>query len=71
MKQYRITIRVTFPYHVYEESEYHLQAWSSSTALNEALHRCEFDLLIMRKKEDYDISDIMIREEVPTLQEEE
>lgn len=71
MKQYIITIRVTFPYHVYEENEYHIQAWSSSTALYEALHRCEFDLMIMRKKEDYEIADIMIREEELTLQEEE
>lgn len=70
MKQYRVTIRITFPYHVYEEKEFHIRAYSSSTALHEAMHLTEFDLLIMRKKEDYDIADIMIREEEPTLQEE-
>lgn len=63
MKNYRVTIRVTFPYHVYEEFEYHLEAYSSSTALHEAVHRTEFEILIMRKKEDYEIADITIREE--------
>lgn len=53
MKKYRVTIRVTFPYHVYEEFVYELEAYSSST---------EFEILIMRKKEDYELADITIRE---------
>lgn len=63
MKKYRVTIRVTFPYHVYEEFIYELEAYSSSTALHEAVHRTEFEILIMRKKEDYEIADITIRED--------
>lgn len=62
MKNYHISIRITLPYHVYEEHDWWIDAFSSVTAIHDAISRTEREMLFVRRKEDYEISDIRVME---------
>lgn len=63
MKHYHITIRIVLPYHVYDEHEWWIDAYSSVTAIHDAISRTEREMLFVNRKEDYEITDIRVTEE--------